>query len=62
MQIYIFPPHGIVLNNHMFSGEGNTLTFPDHHFQVIADLKILLQSLENEFKQLIGEIRIIAAL
>ena len=43
------------------NGNTNTLIFPVHYFDSIADLKSLLRSLGNELQQLIGDRRVMVA-
>ena len=42
--------------------ESNSIAFPVHFFDGIQELKDVIRSLENEFRQLIGDVRIIFAL
>ena len=42
--------------------KGETLVFPVHYFEGIGDFKRLVQSLNNEFSQLIGDTRIMFAM
>ena len=44
------------------NNDTNTLIFPVHYFDGIADLKSLLRSLDNELQQLIGDTRVMVAM
>ena len=51
-----------VLDNNVTNEEKDTLMFPVHYFEGIADFKEAVHSLNNEIKQLIGDTRIMFAM
>ena len=51
-----------VSDNNVTNEEKDTLMFPVHYFEGIADFKEVVHSLNNEIKQLIGDTRIMFAM
>ena len=45
-------------DNNINNQESNSIVFPVHYFDGVQDLKKVIRSLENEFRQLIGDVRI----
>ena len=49
-------------NDDINNQESNSIVFPVHFFDGVQDLKNVIRSLENEFRQLIGDVRIMFAM